>query len=154
MYPLLFSLSLLGPHSLGIAISILHFLYLAMPLKCWPCLIYFPALCGYIVHDVYIYICLHVCGWLCTFYDGLLWLRESPSLVMRALDLVVWVCAKGNCCKCIFMLYCDCLDPCHQVTLVSPCMRHASTCLTLWRALARHGVSMLIRVIYTNAKPC
>ena len=27
---------------------------------------------------------------------------EWPSLVMKALDFVVWVCAQGDCCKCIF----------------------------------------------------
>ena len=25
---------------------------------------------------------------------------------MSALDLVVWVCAQGDCCRCIFMLHC------------------------------------------------
>ena len=70
--------------------------------------VYFPALCDSIVHDVciYIYICLRMCGWLFTLYDGLSWLREWPSLVMRALDLVMWVCAQGDYRKCIFMLYC------------------------------------------------
>ena len=46
------------------------------------------------------------CGWLCTLYDGLSWLCERPFLVIRALDLVVWVCAQGDCRRCIFMLYC------------------------------------------------
>ena len=41
-----------------------------------------------------------------TLYDGLSWLRECPSLFTRALDLVVWVCAQGDCYRCIFMLYC------------------------------------------------
>ena len=48
---------------------------------------------------------------------------------------------------------CDCPDPCHPVTLVSPCMRHASTCLMLWRASARLSTSMSIHVISTNMKP-
>ena len=55
---------------------------------------------------MYIYICLGVCGWLCTLYHSLLWLHEWPSLIMRALDLVVWVYAQGDCHRCIFMLYC------------------------------------------------
>ena len=55
---------------------------------------------------IYIYICLCMCGWSCTLYDGLSWLHEWPFLVIRALDLVEWVCAQGNCCRCIFMLYC------------------------------------------------
>ena len=65
------------------------------------CLIYFPTLCGCIVHYVcmyvcvytyiyiYTYICLCVYGWLCTLCDKLSWLRERPSLVMKALNLVV-----------------------------------------------------------------
>ena len=32
-------------------------------------------------------------------------------------------------------------------------MRHASTCLMLWRASACHCTSMSIRAVYTNAKP-
>ena len=55
---------------------------------------------------MYIYICLCVCGWLCTLYDVLSWLHEWPFLVIRALNLVEWVCTQGNCCRCIFMLYC------------------------------------------------
>ena len=27
------------------------------------------------------------------------------ALFMRALDLIVWVCAQGDCHRCIFMLY-------------------------------------------------
>ena len=108
-----------------------------------------------IEHSINIWLC--VCGWLCTLYDGLSWLHEWPSLVMRALDLIVWVCTQGNYRRCIFMLYCvswcDCLNPCHQVTLFSPCMWYASTCLTIWKATTRHGVSMLKHAIYTDAKP-
>ena len=84
----------------------------AIPLEHWQCLIYFPALCHSIVYDVcmyvciYIYICLCVCGWLCTLYDVLSWLHEWPFLVIRALNLVEWVCTQGNCRRCIFMLYC------------------------------------------------
>ena len=48
----------------------------------------------------------------------------------------------------------DCLNPCHQVTLVSSCMRHASTCLMLWKASARHSTSMSIHAVYTNEIPC
>ena len=109
---------------------------------------------------IYIYICLHVCGWLCTLNDGLLWLRKWPSLITSALDLVVWVCAYGDCCRCIFMLYC--VHDHHRVlflihvtwvTLVSLCMWHASTRLTLWRALACHSTSMSICTVYIDAKP-
>ena len=49
---------------------------------------------------------------------------------------------------------CDWLDPCHQVTLLSPFMRHASTCLMLWRTLAHHSTSMSMHAVYTNMKPC
>ena len=77
----------------------------AISLGCQQCLLYFPALCDSIVYDVYIPI--YACMWvLCTSYDGPSWLRERPSLAMSALDLVVQVCAQGNCCRCIFMLYC------------------------------------------------
>ena len=53
-----------------------------------------------------VYLYLLVYGWLCTLYDGLSWLHEWPSLVMRDLDLVAWVCAQGDYRRCIFMLYC------------------------------------------------
>ena len=76
--------------------------YWAIHLECWQCLTYFPALCDNIVHDL----CLRVCGWSCTLYDGPLCLREWLFLVMRALNLVVWVCTQGDCRRCIFMLYC------------------------------------------------
>ena len=55
---------------------------------------------------MYVYLYLLVYGRLCSLYDELSWLREWPSLVMRALNLVVWVCAQGDCHRCIFMLYC------------------------------------------------
>ena len=91
LVPIYFSCSLPGPRSLGMAMPILHFLLCVIAL-CMMC--------------VYIYIYLRVCGWLCTLYDGLSWLHEWPSLVINALDLVVWVCAQGDCRRCIFMLYC------------------------------------------------
>ena len=47
-----------------------------------------------------------VYGWLSTLCDGPSWQRERPSLAMGALDLVMWVYAQVNCCRCIFMLYC------------------------------------------------
>ena len=107
MYSLLFSCSLLGPHFLGMAMSVLHFLYLARKYlwnvgNVWfTFLLYMIVLCM-----MYVYLYLFVHGWLCTSYDGLSWLHKWPFLVMRALDLVVWVCAQGNCRRCIFMLYC------------------------------------------------
>ena len=33
-------------------------------------------------------------------------------------------------------------------------MRHISTCLILWRALAHLNMSMTIRAVYTNVRPC
>ena len=113
MYPLLFSYSLLRPCSLGMAMSILHFLYFAGPYpwnvgNVWfTFLLCVIALCiMYVYIYIYIYICLHVCGWLCTLYDGLSWLHEWTSLFMRAIDPIVWVCTQGDCRRCIFMLYC------------------------------------------------
>ena len=103
MYLFYFSYLLLRPRSLGMAMFVLHFLYLAGP---------YPRNFGNVwftfsvcVIALYIYICLCVCGWLCTLYDRHSWLREWPSLVMRALDFVVWIYAQGDCCRCIFMLY-------------------------------------------------
>ena len=55
---------------------------------------------------MYVYICMLVYGWLSTLCDGPSWQRERPSLAMGALDLVMWVYAQVNCCRCIFMLYC------------------------------------------------
>ena len=48
----------------------------------------------------------------------------------------------------------DCLDPCQLVTLVSPCIWHASTCLMLWWATACISINILMRAIYTGEKPC
>ena len=124
------SLSLLASsheHVLGFPLSLNHLLFLlfacatflryghvcftfpvpcwAIPLERWQYLFYFLALCDSIVHDVCIYICLCVYGWLCTLYDGLLWLCEWPFLAISALDLVTWVCAQCICYRCIFMSY-------------------------------------------------
>ena len=109
---------------------------------------------------IYIYMRLHMCGWLCTLYDRLSWLHEGPSLTTSTPDLVVWVCAQGICCRCIFMLYSvhghhGVIAPIHVtwVTLVSPCMWCTLTCLMLWRASACQGTSMLIHIIYTSVRP-
>ena len=32
--------------------------------------------------------------------------ESNPLMIMGAPDLVVWVCTQGNCCRCIFVLYC------------------------------------------------
>ena len=130
----------------------------------WQCLVYFLVLCDSIVHDacfIYIYICLLVCGWFYTLYGGLLWLCERPFLVMSALDLIVWVCAQGNCCRCIFMLYCV-HDHRGVIVLIHVNKWHWFPCvcdmyqyvLTLWRALACYNASMSICDVYTDAKPC
>ena len=105
--PLYFSYSFLGSHSLGMTMSILHFLYLARPYpwnfgNVW---FSFP-LCVLALCMMYVYLYLLVYRWLCTLYDGLLWLHEWSSLVMRALDTMVWVCAQDDYRRCIFMLYC------------------------------------------------
>ena len=132
----------------------------------WQCLVYFLVRCDSIVHDacfiyIYIYICLLVCGWLYTLYDGLLWLCERPFLVISALDLIVWVCAQGDCCRCIFMLYCVHdhrsvivlihVNKWHWFPRVCDMYQHV---LTLWRASASHNASMSICDVYTDAKPC
>ena len=89
------------------ALFVLHFLYLIglypwdVSNVCFTFMLCVIALCM-----MYVYLYMLVYGWLCTLYDGLLWLREWLSLVMRALNLVVCVCAQGDCHRCIFMLYC------------------------------------------------
>ena len=101
------SCTLLGLRTLGMIMFDLHFLYLAGPYPwdignvCFTFLFYVLALCM-----MYVYLYMLVYGRSCTLYDGLSWIGERPSLVMSALDLIVWVCAQGNCCRCIFMLYC------------------------------------------------
>ena len=77
------SCTLLG-HTLGtLAMSVLLSLF------------YVIALCIMYVY-IYIYICRCVCGWSCTLYDGLSWLRERPSLAISPLDLVTWVYAQSD----------------------------------------------------------
>ena len=86
--------------------------------------------------------CACACGWLCTLYDEFLWLHESSSLAMSALDLVAWVCAWGDCCRCIFVSYCV---YCHRSVIVmihvTKWSRFPRVCVTyfegLWLILAR-----------------
>ena len=104
---------------------------------------------------VYIYACMwvivHFVWWIC----------EQPSLVISALDLVMWACAQGSCCRCMLILYCVhdhrrviILIHFTWVTSDSPCKQLTSICLKLWRALTHPSTSMLSRVIYTGVKPC
>ena len=174
-------LYLIRPYSLDVGmfrLSFLHFAWVAflgygniwftflvpcraILLERWQCLLYFPTLCNNIMHDVCISIYVLFCGWSCTLYDGLSRLRERPSSVMSTLDLVVWVWTQGNCCRCIFMLYCVC-EHCGVivsiyvtwVTLVSLCMWHASICLMLWGAPACLSMSMLACIVCKGLKPC
>ena len=80
---------------------------------------------------------------------------------MNLHQALMWVCALGNCCRCIFMLYCvhghqDVIISIHViwVTLLSSCMRHTSICLMLWRVSAHPSTSMLARVVYIGMKHC
>ena len=87
------SCTLLGPRSLGMAMSDLYFfLYLAweIPLEHWQCLVCFLALCACIVCAWYIYVhaCLKIVmhfskkkkfRWSCTLYDGFPWLGGYSS---------------------------------------------------------------------------
>ena len=122
----------------------------AIPLGCWQCLFTFPL---YVISlcMMYVYLYMLVYGWLCTLYDGPSWLGEQPSLAISALDLIMLVCAQGNCCRCIFMLYCM---HNHQVILVSPCMQHTSICLILWEALAHPSISMLAHARHETQLIC
>ena len=71
---------MLGPHSLGMAMSNLHFLYLARPYPwnvgnvCFTFSLYVIALCM-----MYVYLYMLVCGWSCTLYDGLMAKRATLS---------------------------------------------------------------------------
>ena len=76
-----------------------------------------------------------------------------------------WPCSVGMCPRQLLCVHihailcaqssrCDRPNLCHQVTLVSPCMRHTSICLMLWRALAHPSMSMLAHIVYTGVKPC
>ena len=90
---------MLGPHSLGMEIFVLHFLYFAGPYPwdvdnvCFTFPLYVIALCM-----MYVYLYMLVYGWSWTLYDGLSWLHEWPSLVISAFDLIEWICAKGYYC--------------------------------------------------------
>ena len=158
---LLLFLLLLGLRSLGMAMFVLHFLYLAR-LYTWNVgNVWFTFLFYVIVFcmmNVYLYMLVY--GWLCTLYDGLSWLREWPSLVMRAFDLVVWVCAQGDCRRCIFMLFCV-HDHRSVIVLIHVtqwhwfsrvCDMHQHTWY-IGGASAHLSMSMLIHVVYTDAKP-
>ena len=94
--------------SLGMAMSILHFLYHVGPYPwnvgnvCFTFLFSVIILCM-----MYVYLYMLVCGWSCTLYDWLSWLCERPCLVMSAPNLVLWVYTQGHCCRCILKaLYC------------------------------------------------
>ena len=97
-----FSCTLFGSRTLGMAMSDLSFLYLARLYPRWQCLVYFLALCASIVYDIYIYIyiCLLVGGHALCIMDSH-GQESNPLVIMGALDLVVWVCAQDNCCRCI-----------------------------------------------------
>ena len=139
---------LLGPHSQGMTMFVLHFLYLVRPypwdvgdacfyLSCtllglhslvWQCLVYFFCTslghtsrtlaissllsCSVCLHCAcYIYIYIYKYTYLLV--DGCaLCMMDSQGqesnfiMIMGAPNLEVWVCTKGNCCRCIFMLCC------------------------------------------------
>ena len=94
----------------------------------------------------------------------LLHLRQpllSNHQKMNLHQVLMWVYALGNCCRCIFMLYCvhghhDVIVSIHViwVILLFPCMRHTSIYLMLWRAPARPSTRMLARAVYIGMKSC
>ena len=142
-YLFYFSCTLLG-HTLGT---------LAMSVS-------FPALCDSIEHDVCIYMPAYV--WVIVHFVR--WTLVATWVTLSSHDSF-WPCSVDMCLRqlplvhihailCVWSLRCDCFDPCHQVTLVSLCMRHASTCLIFWKVLALQSTSMSMRTIYTDAKPC
>ena len=148
---------MLGPHSLGMEIFVLHFLYLAGPYPwdvdnvCFTFPLYVIALCM-----MYVYLYMLVYGWSWTLYDGLSWLHEWPSLVISAFDLIEWICAKGYYC----LRYIVCMiiamwssRSMYQVISISSCMQYASICLTLWGAPTRPSMSMLAHTVYIGLKP-
>ena len=147
MYPILFSCSLLRPRSLGMAMSVyFSCTLLGHTLRTL-------AMSGLISCSVWWH-----CAWF--MYDGLSWLCGQPSLVMRAFDLVVWVCAQGDCHRCIFMLYCVHdhhgvivlihVTKWHWFPRVCDTYQHV---LTLWSASTHYSASMSIHVVFTDTKP-
>ena len=109
----------------------------AIPLGHWQCLFYFPTLCDRIVHDVYISI--YACIWVIVHF---VWWTFVATWATLSSHECFWPCSMGMCPRhllqvhshtilCAQSLRCDHLDPCHQVTLIFPCMRHASICLML-----------------------
>ena len=72
--------------------------------------VYMPALCMmyvcmYVYMYIYIYICLLVDDYVLCMMDSH-GQKSDPLIIMSSLDLVVWVCAQGDCYRCIFMLHC------------------------------------------------
>ena len=141
-----FSHTLLGYTFGMLAVSALLFLHCMLAL----CMMY-----------VCVYIWLLAYGWSCTLYDGLSWLGEWPSRYHRCF----WPCNVGMHSRRLLLMHICAilcawsslyvfLDPCQLVTLVSPCMRHASTCSMLWRASTCLSMNILTLAIYTGTKPC
>ena len=54
---------------------------------------------------------------------------------------------------CAWSSWCDCLNLCQLVTLVSPCMWHALTYLMLCWASALFSMNILMHAVHTGTKP-
>ena len=141
---------------MGMAMFVLHFSYLTGPYPwnvgniCFTFLLYVIALC---VMYVCMYVCIYVCACVCDralcmtshecFWPYGMSMRSSRLLQMHIhVILCAWSPLSNR------------PDPCHQVTSISLCMHHVSTCLMLWGALAHPSTSMLARAVYTSTKPC
>ena len=77
-------------------------------------IIMFRTLCACIVHYIYMCVCIYIYIYIyvCLFMGShALFMMDShgqessPLVIMGALNLVVWVCTQGDCCRRIFILH-------------------------------------------------
>ena len=112
--------------------NVWFFHFLVPCLGCWQCLVYLSALLVCIVHvSISLFLSLSLVHLLKIIMHFVWWthvVKRVPPLMITSGNLGVWLCIQGNCCRCIhatlcaWLSWCDSLDPCQLVTLVSPCM--------------------------------
>ena len=145
---------------MGMAIFVLHFLYLTGPYPwnvgniCFTFLLYVIALCVmyvcmYVCMYIYIYIYMFAHVWVIVHF---VW------LAMSAFDLMAWVCALVDCCRCIFVSYCVHGHRCVIVPiLVTKWHQFPYVCITYQLAECFEGLWLILaqacwHVLYTQAQ--